>query len=541
MSENPEIQTTGKSALETTPKSKEAPEAIKAAQKKGQQMIEHALPDKQEKPKQQEWSAQKFENEIQRLQKENSQSLTSFAEKHSELLKTIGIDTALKVLEAAAKRPFAKDTLLFFAAKEPTITIADTCESASISKQPYYNEILDMAIRSRPSMIFEFTDVYEEGGFDVQKLLLKGADEDPWGFTENFQDLKAYLTGKAEVFLAQQKERIKIAERGRTLPQKTIEETDFPLLRKDFEMYLLELNKEATFIDILKEPGSKDVFFSAPFESFLKTQTGKINFMNAFSLAQSIRRELSLANQPVNDENIGAQLNKIPARLKKAMAREVIGPGTKLILFTHEEGTFQNDEILEKLYQRNGGKSKNILMSGKGLEMKDGKNQTKERLLKTIRDAKEGRTTILFSGHGFSENWSFSTDHHPEIDRSLENHPHNLSYRELADALIDSGNIENINLIGACCYSYDFFRNLFDYLASIGVQKRPALCISFANKGKPSLGMGEEMQDPILDAIYSLTEKDQPVQGKHFLEAEGLPAIWKNNDPAIFSNGTEIM
>ena len=47
---------------------------------------------------------------------------------------------------------------------------------------------------------------------------------------------------------------------------------------------------------------------------------------------------------------------------------------------------------------------------------------------------------------------------------SFKYDPKTINYRELGDALIESGNIREFNILGMTCLAYNYLENLFEYL-----------------------------------------------------------------------------
>ena len=290
----------------------------------------------------------------------------------------------------------------------------------------------------------------------------------------------------------------------------------------------------------------ENIFFSNNFQSFLKSQAGKMSYMNAFSLTQSVYRKMEKEKLKLNENNIKKITEKIHKLLQTVKNREIFGPNTKIILFTHKEEKFNNEGIIEKIYYRSGGRKENVLINAKGVEMENGKNVVKEKVLNTIKKTK-GNTTIFFAGHGSAENWAFSNNHIDNLNHSLKTDPYRISYKELGNALIESGNIKNFNIVGDTCFGYDYIQNLFSYIESKGVKEKPYISISAANKEKGSWGVsgfieylrektglkwGKSINSFLTKGLFNSFNKGEPATVGDFLKAEGK--IWKREDPAIF-------
>jgi len=103
---------------------------------------------------------------------------------------------------------------------------------------------------------------------------------------------------------------------------------------------------------------------------------------------------------------------------------------------------------------------------------KDCKNDA----LKDIRGP-GGPLTIYFSGHGgkkhiYLRNEAYSTN---------LNDPLAISYKEFGDALLARDNLDQVTVLIDACYSYNFCRNLLDYLEGSGAQSLPMLISSNNN------------------------------------------------------------
>ena len=191
---------------------------------------------------------------------------------------------------------------------------------------------------------------------------------------------------------------------------------------------------------------------------------------------------------------------------------------------------------VEQWHSRWGGAPKgkylNSLLQGAGAN--DELNRSKILTLYSIANV-SADTTILFDGHGSPENWAFSENQAEQLDRSLSPKGSTINYQELSDALIESGNIGKVNLIGSTCYSYDYFINLFSYLESKGIKEKPRVSITAANKERSGWGGGLEIDSRLLEALYLESEKGKPINVGHFYRAEGR--VWQHEDPALFVGG----
>ncbi len=403
-------------------------------------------------------------------------------------------------------------------------------------EEPWAEEVLMTTVDNddfaKASWLNEHIGKYKHIPF-VQKAIIKILLKDPRGLLDYFDKAKEILGDKADEI-----------KRAYDLLPEAVEESDFPLTPDTFDLTLRAINEKAKRdTEYKKDKGQplvsipiddfRKVFYSNSFQDFISKQLGELTYMNVFSLAQDVYYRISEGEYDMNDDTIRQAVSEIYAEWEYVSERELFGPNTQLILFTHEDEKFNNDEVLEKVFFRSGGTKKNILANAKGMKIEDGKNIEKEKILDAIRNSK-GVTTVLFSGHGSPENWSFSNNQSDRLDHYLGRRAKSINYQELGDALIESGNIENINLIGATCSGYNYLVNLFEYLEQRGVHERPYVGISAASDGRHGYSGGENVESLLLDALYRVSQDGNPIAIKHFFKAEGL--IWQKEDPSIFIN-----
>jgi hypothetical protein len=290
------------------------------------------------------------------------------------------------------------------------------------------------------------------------------------------------------------------------------------------------------------------VYYAASFQQGLKdyvlANPGGVTFMNSFSLAHAVYRHIKQNGEAVNESTIGIATKSVIDRRELVKNREIFGPDTKLILFTHEEPGFDNAQIIERTYKRAGGTEENILCDVKGLDMQaDGTNANKKLVLESIENAKSGNVTLLFSGHGSKENWGFSANLPGNLNHNIWGNPTTINYREMGDALHASGNIENFNMLGLTCLGYDYLQNVFDYLENVkGVRTKPFVAFSAANENRYAYSQSylDVGNSKILSALYEEKEEGEQIQLQDFWNVEAENNIWKFQDAAIFHEGVEI-
>jgi len=554
--------------LRPTPEAKEA-DVLRSIKKEVDKKFEKEL-QKLSLPEGYLTNHKVFEKALKIVEKENPKLLQRLIHRSPEMLKKISPYLALELIKYYKTKPYAKDILISIAENDPGAIIGYIDDYKT---QPYAKDVLMSVAEKDPGAALEFADHYKTQHYAKDILMLvaeeipqntikfvdryagqsytkdvikKASDEYPWAFEKNFKKIKKIIPDEAYPLLKRCEEHIKIAEKGFDLPQQLIRRIDFPMDRKKFELYLLGANHKSIESTTFKKggyplitismPEFKKIFFSQTFQNFMEKQANKMSYMNAFSLTQAVYRKLEREKKALTEESIETTTESIFEQWERVGQRELFGPNTQLILFTHKEKRFDNKEILDKIYYRSGGKKENILVNAKGVEMEGGKNVMKERVLKAIRNSK-GSTTILFTGHGSPENWSFSANQANMLDQSLKPHPSSINYQELGDAIIASKNIKNINLVGDACFTYDYILNVFRYLESKGVIKKPYASISSSNKAKYGWIGGKELDSRLLEALYNVSKEGKSIRVHHFFKAEAH--IWRYEDPALFIGNPE--
>jgi len=440
-----------------------------------------------------------------------------------------------------------------------------------IDGKEYYEEILRLIIDSAsdkaPHIIMHFFKYFSHLP-DAKNIARKVVENDPEHFVNHYhipefknveekEDFELYesdgyagveviknvLGGEAKPLYKRLKKRIERLKQWHDLPEKMVQREDLPISKERLNNWIMATNYvvegvtrksgfERQYISIPKG-GFTDIVLSPVFQSFLQSRSGKISYAQVFSYAHVIYRKLDQIEEPLKNEFIEMALKEIRESEESAKNREIFGPNTKLVLFTHQETRYSNREWLENVYYRSGGRPENILYEGKGERIQEGKNEVKKSVLKAIQDS-HGDLTVVFNGHGNKFHWALSGD---QLDSFIDS-KNTINYEELGDALIASGNIENINLLGTSCFAYDYLINLFAYFESKGETQKPRISISGANKDRLNRGFGEHVDPLIMDQIYGIKSDNEPIRVEDFVSIQS--AVWEYQDPAIFVGGLEI-
>jgi hypothetical protein len=452
-------------------------------------------------------------------------------------------------------------------------------------KEADFKHILKNMAYSDPEYIipYHYNLMNSEYG---KKMIIKNLDyyalSSIMKFKKHYSLLIHYYPDDKEILALWKKheEELKLADEALKLPTMTISVDQFPIDEGKFKTYIRAMNSASAVWTQRSEHYERGfklvsttclefnlVFFSESFQNLLKKQAGKITWMNAISLAQVTFRAIEKNKMDITDENINKNVKEIGEKIFKKFEQsrnvELFGAKTNLILFTHQESRFDNGNIVEKIFEGAGGKKEKLLSNEKGVKMeekqiitekitkwhedhgggintkylnkllgsKDKNNTTKILTLYSIANAK-GPTTVLFSGHGSPENLGLDENTADNLNRGLKKNDIAINFKELGDALIENGKIEDLNIIISACYSYNYILNLYGYLEKKGVKKKPRVGISCANNFRPGWSGGKEIDSFFLEAILNESKKGDPIKVDNVYKAEGR--LFEKEDPAVF-------
>lgn len=241
---------------------------------------------------------------------------------------------------------------------------------------------------------------------------------------------------------------------------------------------LLE-NKPDAFKSVLRNSPASDyfdpkkfeeIYFNDKFQEKIKTfeeQRGeKLSFANKYSLTLSVQHLLDTLNIPQDksNEDVISDVTDVVLEHKDDFEKYTIfDDKTYYLLVTHEEKAFENSRMVK--IGRDHGVKKIPEEKLKGPNAKDD-------ILKLIEKSEnKGKTTVWFNNHG-GQNHQWLQGGSSERSYSNEmNRGDAISYMELGNSLINRGKLEEVSVIIDSCYSYDFTRNLYNYLYKEGIQK----------------------------------------------------------------------
>jgi hypothetical protein len=239
------------------------------------------------------------------------------------------------------------------------------------------------------------------------------------------------------------------------------------------------------------------ILLSPAFTDGIQSIGGVLSYGNVFMLAESVHEYIetqygSAALLGGNDtpphlseETIHTAITHIGEHLSNPERVVLLSPNTQFIIASHDEWP-DTKGLARVLLAISGGSDEKVLYHGAG------NTQVKDRTLHAIRTA-HGEVAIVLNGHGLpgaiylSGNDGIAQSHTGIQDETQKNEGQNrITAEELAQALIDSGNISQTRLIVSACYSKDFMRNVFTRLSYLGESARPQFTITDGDTSRVS-------------------------------------------------------
>lgn len=241
------------------------------------------------------------------------------------------------------------------------------------------------------------------------------------------------------------------------------------------------------------------------FDEHFQDQTTDLDFANQYSIALTAQRYFKRAGVEATPENIQEVTDLILKQRENFAEHIILGEDTYFIALTHEQRIFDNDRMIK--FAEDAGVDDVAPSDLKGSE-------AKERFLDNVIDSGiKGKTTIHFNGHGGPNHiWLAHGEAGEEVSDEMSR-PEAISYVELGDALIERGNLEEVDLMIDSCFSNDFKNNLYAYLHENDVTEMP-IVITETNRG--SVGYTETF----MPALENSHESGTPLTGADIYEVE---------------------
>lgn len=427
-----------------------------------------------------------------------------------------------------------------------------------IEKEIWANQVYQTAYQTieqrKPWIFFQFIDDYiakfgaDQAKQTTKRILIKMNNEEPYNLEliNGSADLRPMLLKYQWNDLIPMFEDLLnfVAEHPREKMvdffSQTINKEDFPI-----EPRLLNAARSAVASDYIAQADQyqlislstenfNQIFFSETLQKVLQARAGTMTYMNAVSLAQAVYQKTQNQKFHGQEMSIEVATTEILERLDSVKGRQVYGPDVQVILVAGAEDSFNNIGTLNELYYGSGGKSENVLLYAKGFQEEDQEKNNEARFLEAIRNSK-GPTTINISAHGYRTDFSFDEEHF-------------LKYEDLAQALIDSNNINNITLIFDTCESYVFRKAIFMYLHQKDITDSDVaglVIITSSNYGDSSYSLNQAERLTQFDSVfsktlYNVTERNSPITVEDVLKVESQPELYLKENPSISSGTMEL-
>lgn len=293
--------------------------------------------------------------------------------------------------------------------------------------------------------------------------------------------------------------------------------------------------------------------FQARIEHLEENSLYLISPASRFSIALATVRLMDKYYGSIMETKI-ADMADVVIRSREAMSNRVLfGKGVQVIPVFHIDDMFDEDAFYNLVEDCGVDPSAGDSTMVRGLKPKYDKDknrralsvrEVKERTLKAISEG-SGRTTIVFNNHGGKRHQWLSDGDVGHCD-SLDMHTSRaISFVELGDALMRRGNLGEITIVFDSCYSYDFARRLYKYLADSGATDMPVV-ITETNMGQ--LGA----HDDRLKANSAYSQDSAFLWALEYAHADGEPITvgdviaserysFKYQDLVVFSSLTPEM
>jgi hypothetical protein len=267
----------------------------------------------------------------------------------------------------------------------------------------------------------------------------------------------------------------------------------------------------------------KDVYFSDIFES----ETKDFDFPNKYSVALSVQRFLEGINREITPQDIEIVTQLIVEERKNIRDKIFLGEGTYYIPIAHDEPGF--DLNWQVAMARRFGVKDIAATDMKGAVHK-------ERFLQFVKNSRDkGPTTIHFNNHGGLYSQSLSAPA-GSFETSQNRDATVVSAREFGDALLDRGDLGDVNIIIDSCFSTDFKNVLYTYLISQGVEELPTI-VAVTNRGSFGYrGVFESAVDKISNSELTGADFLDTVEKETFNYQDLSITVPKNGIPLEISS-----
>ena len=219
------------------------------------------------------------------------------------------------------------------------------------------------------------------------------------------------------------------------------------------------------------------VYYNSHFLDLAKKK--RMSDVDRYSLALAAHRLLAQHKLDTrNDANIAGAVDFIYAERENPALKQtsLFSEGRQIINILHSQGYFEVGKT-EEMELNSGANQALIHPAYKGIKKK-------KAVLQDIQRTK-GALTIFFNGHGgVNHLWLDEGEQEAAYSQKMDN-PSGISYMELADCLLQRGDLSRVIIINDSCFSYNFNLNLINELQRRGAKELPVV-VSTANFDLPS-------------------------------------------------------
>ncbi|MEW5895687.1 MAG: hypothetical protein AB1650_08050 [Candidatus Omnitrophota bacterium] len=271
--------------------------------------------------------------------------------------------------------------------------------------------------------------------------------------------------------------------------------------------------------------------------------TKDLHSVNQFSVARAVDTVLKTHGLGLDDEKISALIPFILKIREDFLEKTLLDRGYSVIIGTNDDSLIFSTEYIKNFISQFIGARPGEDSFDKRVKAYDGlAYYGKDALRKEIRTS-PGKTFIYLNGHGGPNHfWLRGGQEGKEKSENLS-HPDGISYKELADDLIErasgsGGVLSDLVIMIDSCYCGDYATRVLNLLQKASITITDSFSIvTAANRGTQATGFSESEEDPrstMLKGIKEATGEDSELKGKHIVRAETIEKIAFREDLTIF-------
>ncbi|VVB77790.1 Uncharacterised protein [uncultured archaeon] len=295
-----------------------------------------------------------------------------------------------------------------------------------------------------------------------------------------------------------------------------------------------DLTKQLLSLATYKDPSSgfdtkkmSDIYSSQSFVDLTKS----MDSIDRWSTAQSIYRNLDINGMGYTDSNINQVGKEIISINEDYSNRLVADSKSKVIIATNPEFSDQTKDLTQGIIKA-GVKQENLVSF-------EGGGDSIKKILDNIENTNDG--LIYFNNHG---NGGYQVLGKPNPDGTISP-DQEISYKQLGDSLIKSaeknnGDLSKVTVLLDSCYSYDFAKNLYNYISENGKVEQMPVVVTSTNRGQVGFSglaksIGEEVESGKGITLGNINSAGKKVFSSEDMSIfvptkKGVTAIGSSND-----------